>query len=437
MAGRSSQGGKGRSRSPERRTPVRSGTRRTAGRRPARRGRKGGWLARTGRRLVSLGPFFRRYAMAGWVALVLGAGGVLGVKVWDWISATGPLPPSVRTAAAPPPPAQDPVPPPVPVAAPRAPQPAPAVPRGAPPRLVEPDRDAPLPQPRPPEPLVVVDQPRPAPPPAASIVTAMTVPPGALRPAPAPPIPASPAGRPAWQANAVPAPPADGRPRIAIVIDDVGVSKRDVAGVLDLPGPITVSVMTYADGAATLAARARSAGHEVMLHVPMQPEGRADPGPNALLVGLEPQELERRIVWNLDRVPGIVGINNHMGSRFTADRWAMAQVMVALKGRGLMFLDSRTSAATQGQAAADQAGVPAVSRDVFLDDDMKADRIDAQLALTEARARAQGTAIAIGHPHPATVAALRRWLPQLQAKGLQLVPVTAILRQRQPGLPPS
>jgi polysaccharide deacetylase 2 family uncharacterized protein YibQ len=296
-----------------------------------------------------------------------------------------------------------------------------------------------VPLPRPPAPLVVVDQaahaapppvvpaPQPAPGPT---IAALTVPPAAIMPPP-------PKGVPAWQAYARAAPAPDGRPRIAIVIDDVGTARRAIADVMALPAPVTISVMTYVDDAAALARSAAAHGHEVMLHVPMQPEGSADPGPNALLVGLPAQELERRIAWNLDRAQNYVGINNHMGSRFTADRWAMVQVMMALKARGLMYLDSRTSAATKGQAAADESGVPAVSRDVFLDDEIKSSQIDAQLALTEAKAKAQGTAIAIGHPHPETLAALQRWLPQLEGRGFVVVPVTAILRQRMPAVPPS
>src|SRR3990170_146825 len=172
--------------------------------------------------------------------------------------------------------------------------------------------------------------------------------------------------------------------------------------------------------------QARRAGHELMLHVPMEPMSAAmDPGPNVLSGALPRAELLQRLAWGLDRFEGYVGINNHMGSRFTASPEGMALVMGALKERGLLFIDSLTAGnSVAGQLAA-RSGVPYAVRDVFLDNE-PADpaAIHRQLALLEETARERGYAIGIGHPHDGTVAALAQWIPEMQARGFALVPVS-------------
>ena len=168
-----------------------------------------------------------------------------------------------------------------------------------------------------------------------------------------------------------------------------------------------------------------------MVHVPMEPMSRGeDMGPYGLAVGLSHDELLRRLRWDLGRFDGYVGINNHMGSRFTSDAASMDAVMAELKARGLLFIDSRTIATTLGAETAERAGVPNASRDVFLDNERDATAVGERLAVLEARARRQGSAIAIGHPHDGTLAELALWLDTLAAKGLVLVPVSAIVRER-------
>ncbi len=268
--------------------------------------------------------------------------------------------------------------------------------------------------------------PQPLPPPAAVPV----VPPTPPSVSPAAAVPAAVLGptSPAWRLNAGKASADDGRPMIAILIDDVGVARQNAELAIALDAPVTLSFMTYASDAPAQVAAARARGHEIMLHVPMEPlDHREDPGPNPLAVGLAPAELSRRIVWSLGRFDGFVGINNHMGSRFTADPDGMSMLMEALKRRGLLFVDSRTTASTVGTEMARRHGVPTASRDVFLDNEVDTGDIEARLAETERRARAQGAAIAIGHPHPETIATLRRWIPQAQARGFVLVPVSAVV----------
>ncbi|MSP68623.1 MAG: divergent polysaccharide deacetylase family protein [Alphaproteobacteria bacterium] len=179
------------------------------------------------------------------------------------------------------------------------------------------------------------------------------------------------------------------------------------------------------------AALATLAGHELLAHVPMEPESaREDPGPQALLRHLPAEQNLRRLRRNLAQFAGYVGINNHMGSRFSADAASMDLIMQELKVRGLLFLDSRTSVQSLGRQSAERHGVPNAVRNVFLDNDHDAGRIRRQIETLESEARHYGCAVGIGHPHPATLEELERWLPTLAARGFQLVPVSAIVDRR-------
>ena len=220
------------------------------------------------------------------------------------------------------------------------------------------------------------------------------------------------------------------RPLVAIVIDDVGLDRPRSRRAWELPGPLTMSFLPYAKDLREQARAARAHGQELMLHLPMEPNGRNDPGPDALLVSLSDAELRRRTQAALDSFDGYVGVNNHMGSRFTAFRPGMETVLRQFKGRGVMFLNSRTTAQSVGDQMAQEMGVPSIVRHVFLDDDESIDAVRRKLAETEAVARRQGFVVAIGHPHEATLQALGEWLPGLKAKGLALAPATAVLRKR-------
>ena len=172
-----------------------------------------------------------------------------------------------------------------------------------------------------------------------------------------------------WRKNAVPFSDLNSRPLVAIVIDDVGIDRPRSKRAWELPGPLTMSFLPYAKDLRDQARAARARGHELMLHLPMEPTGRADPGPNALLVSLGDAEIKQRTAAALDSFDGYVGVNNHMGSRFTTFRPGMETVLRQFKGRGLMFLDSRTTAQSVGDQVAQEMGVPSVVRHVFLDDD--------------------------------------------------------------------
>jgi uncharacterized protein len=287
-----------------------------------------------------------------------------------------------------------------------------------------------------PDPPTAADPPAVAPAPARPAAA----PPVQPRP-PAPPVrtatvvrpPAPPSLRseqPAWLRYAVAAPALHGHPHIAIVIDDLGLDRRRTEHAIALPAPLTLSFLGYANDLPQMAEEGHRAGHELLVHVPMEPiSRREDMGPNGLAVGLGEDEVLRRLRWNLARFDGYVGINNHMGSRFTASAESMAPVMAELKARGLLFLDSRTIGRSTGIDLARHYGVPHAARDVFLDNEVTGPAIAAQLAEVETVARRNGSAIAIGHPHDATIAELAGWLEQLPKKGFVLVPLSAIVRE--------
>lgn len=225
---------------------------------------------------------------------------------------------------------------------------------------------------------------------------------------------------------------------IAIVIDDLGVNRSGTRGITALPGPLTLSFMTYAEDLEQQTDAARAQGHELFLHFPMEPmSDSADPGPNALLTGLSDQEIKDRLAWGLDRFDGYVGVNNHMGSRFTSDAEGMELVLGELDRRGLIFLDSLTVASSVGAEVAAEFDIPFVTRDVFLDNEQDEAAIARTLQVLEEKARANGTAIGIGHPYDETIAALRQWLPTLEEKGIALVPVSAIAASADSGIGPS
>ena len=217
------------------------------------------------------------------------------------------------------------------------------------------------------------------------------------------------------------------QPLIAIIMDDMGPDQSAAERVVALPAPLTLAFLPYADDLQVMADAARSAGHEVLLHLPMEPEGNEDPGEMALTLSLSADELKRRLNWSLNRFTGYVGVNNHMGSRFTADMNAMRVVLEDVRRRGLLFLDSKTSPDSVGEQLARAMGAPAASRDVFLDhpaDDRLAVR--RELAKLERIAREQGYAIAIAHPRPDTLAVLSPWIVSAPARGFTLAPLSQI-----------
>ncbi|WP_085908127.1 divergent polysaccharide deacetylase family protein [Kiloniella majae] len=218
------------------------------------------------------------------------------------------------------------------------------------------------------------------------------------------------------------------RPMIAVVLDDVGVNRRGAELAIELPGAITLAFMTYAPDVKEMAAEAHRKGHELMLHVPMEPLGSADPGPKALLTGLSDEEILTRLEWGMAQFDGYIGINNHMGSKFTGWRQGMEVVMSRIEQTDHFFMDSRTSPSSVAASVATSMGVPVLRRDVFIDNDYKNTlEILKQLKQAERIAKKNGHAIAIGHPHKSTVEVLHKWIKEAEARGFDIVPISAIM----------
>ncbi|MBT3793368.1 MAG: divergent polysaccharide deacetylase family protein [Rhodospirillales bacterium] len=242
--------------------------------------------------------------------------------------------------------------------------------------------------------------------------------------------------KPAWQRYAAKFHVIQGLPLVAVVIDDLGLNGKRTEQAIALPNAVTLSFLPYGKSLRNLTAVARERGHEILVHVPMEPSSKTqNPGTNPLLVGLGDDEIRKRLDWALSQFTGYIGVNNHMGSRFTSDRRAISVVMDELKRRELMFLDSRTSGKTIAAKVAAKINLPVVSRHIFLDDEHSPgyENVVSNLRLLEAVARREGSAIAIGHPHRETFRALEKWAPELRARGIQLVPLSKILLKRQLG----
>jgi polysaccharide deacetylase 2 family uncharacterized protein YibQ len=237
------------------------------------------------------------------------------------------------------------------------------------------------------------------------------------------------------QANAIktppiqrPAIPEDVLPKVAIIIDDFGYDLQMAKRFINLKGQLTCAVLPQSAYGRQIAILAKEAGHEVMLHQPMEPNEypMVDPGPGAILASMTPDERISRLNANIDAVPGVVGVNNHMGSKLTTLSDEMNQVFTVLKSRGLFFVDSRTTAATVSQSSARLFKVPFAERDVFLDHVREEGEVRAQIENLINIAEIHGKAVGIGHPHEVTYRILKEALPGMK-KRVRLVPASAIV----------
>jgi uncharacterized protein len=237
---------------------------------------------------------------------------------------------------------------------------------------------------------------------------------------------------PTWRRNAIQVAFADERPKIAVVVDDMGVMHANTERALALPGPLTLSWFPFASDLPEQVAAAAARGHESTLHMPMQSfsNSTAQTGPDPLRIDLPDAVNLARLRAALDAVPNTVGLNNHMGSVATRDAALMDIVAAEARDRGMLFLDSVTIPHSVALARAEIAGVPAAARDVFIDHMAAPAVIQEQLAEIESTARRLGYAIAIGHPRTHTLDALEAWLPTLAAKGFVLWPISAAVALR-------
>jgi uncharacterized protein len=225
-----------------------------------------------------------------------------------------------------------------------------------------------------------------------------------------------------------PSRPVASGPKLAIILDDVAADTGAVDGIFALHYPLTLSVLPNHPQSAEIATEAHRRGYQVMLHLPMESLANETAEAQELRPGMSPSEISRTLDAMLHTVPYAAGVNNHQGSRATSDAQLMSELMPVLRSHQLFFIDSRTTAATVAYEAAQSAGVHSAFRNVpFLDDVQEAGAVRRQLELAAKDAREKGQAIAIGHPHSATLRALAEFLPEAEERGIRLVHVSDLV----------
>jgi len=216
---------------------------------------------------------------------------------------------------------------------------------------------------------------------------------------------------------------------VAVIIDDMGLDIKRTNKIADLPAPLTLSYLSYAAHLDKQTKKAHGLGHELMVHMPMEPNGtRFDPGPNALRIDMDKAELDKNIDKMLASFTGYVGVNNHMGSKFTRNRKSMGVLMAELKKRGLLFVDSQTTSSSVGVSVARRFDVPHATRNVFIDNLPSKAYAMQQLKIAERKSLKNGYAVVIGHPRDGTIEALQEWLPSLKEKNIELVPISFLVK---------
>ena len=223
--------------------------------------------------------------------------------------------------------------------------------------------------------------------------------------------------------SAAPTPPTGEKTaRLALIVDDCGQWIDTERGFIALQIPLTMSVLPDVAYTGVVAREASDAGKGVMLHLPMETVSGMNPGPGKITTEMSDPQITKQVEEDLAQVPLARGVNNHEGSKASANERVMRDVIgvLAQKG-GLFFVDSRTSAASVGQTTAESLGVPSGARDVFLDNRNDVAYTEGQLLEAAEIARRTGHAIAIGHPRATTLEAVREMIPKLTASGIEFV----------------
>lgn len=226
------------------------------------------------------------------------------------------------------------------------------------------------------------------------------------------------------------APSYEGPPQIAVVVAGLGLAVEPTESAIDrLPAGITLSFSPYSEALDQWIPRARAMGHEVMIDLPMEPESFPldDPGPQALLTGIEPEDNLRRLRWFLDKGRDYSGVAMHMGSRFVESRDHLEPILNELRARGILFLDNGSSEASVAGQLARELSLPFAANDRTIDDgDANREAINARLVQVERIALTDGSAVAMAQPFPVTVDRLANWAASLEARGFALVPLSVL-----------
>ncbi len=218
------------------------------------------------------------------------------------------------------------------------------------------------------------------------------------------------------------------RPKVAIVIDDLGGENHFAQEILRWDVPLTFSILPFTPYSKTLAEQAHQKGREVILHLPMEPYGypKTNPGEGVLLDEMDGEKIRRQLSKDIEAIPYVTGVSNHMGSRLMEDPEKLKVVLTELKRRGLFFLDSRTTPQTVGLQTARSVGIRATERSLFLDNSLEPEDIKQQLEKLAELSLATGKAIGIGHPHPSTLKSLKEMIPKMKEKGIEIVPLSSL-----------
>ncbi len=221
-------------------------------------------------------------------------------------------------------------------------------------------------------------------------------------------------------------------PVVSIIIDDMGEDLFAARQIIDLPGPVVSAIIPHTSHSAEVAELANQSGKEVMLHQPMQSVGNLRLGRGGIVLDMTQRQLQKTITDNLESIPHVIGVNNHMGSLITQHPGHMQWMMDYIKSRGdLFYIDSRTTTATVAQQMALETGIPNARRDVFLDHEVTKEAIMYQMQRLIKLAKKHGSAVAIGHPFPETIAVLQSEIPKLAAYGVKLVSITKVIALQQ------
>jgi|KBSSwiStaDraftv2_1062776.scaffolds.fasta_scaffold08132_7 uncharacterized protein len=218
----------------------------------------------------------------------------------------------------------------------------------------------------------------------------------------------------------------NGRPKLALIIGGLGLNAKATREAIEnLPGPVTLSFVPYAEGLQGWVDLARARGHEVLLEAPMEPVDypENDPGPYTLLAAASPTDTAKKLEWVLSRATGYYGLTNYLGSRFLASDPAVAAFTGGLRSRGLAFIDD-------GQAARKGGGLPRASADRIVDNQLSETAIDQQLSALEVTASQRGQALGSGFAYPVTLTQVARWTEAVEARGFQLAPASALTVRR-------
>lgn len=222
----------------------------------------------------------------------------------------------------------------------------------------------------------------------------------------------------------------NGLKKIVIIIDDMGVNRKLSEETVDISAPLTLAFLPYAEGLKSITEDALYKGHELMIHMPMEPiKDGLDLGHISIRNTMSPEEIDKSLDDAFKSFNGYVGINNHMGSLVTQNQDIMNQVMNKLAERNLLFVDSKTISTSVAGDTAARHGLSYAERDVFLDHHETDAFVKESLEKLEAVAKRKGYAIAIGHPKRATIDGLKNWIPTLKEKGFEIVPISAVVQK--------